>query len=170
MIGRLVLVANTLWVITTNVTKTSCLLQYARVLRPSAALQLDSRGMPGHTSDSVQRSHWSTVFHHRAWNDNLLLATYGLLICCLGPAMLYGVFAGVFLCRPVARLWDLRVQGTCADPGVYWRSVGGLDVALDFAVGLLPLPIIWKLRIECREKIALLGIWVLGIGYVHRVA
>lgn len=89
-------------------------------------------------------------------------------ICCFAlfvlliPAVCWSVFAGTFLCRPIEKLWDPQRPGECMDPRKYWLSAAGLNIGIDFAVLLLPLPAITQLRLPRKQKIYLMLIFLLG--------
>lgn len=86
---------------------------------------------------------------------------YTLLFCLL-PALLWAIFGGIFLCNPVAKLWDPDRPGTCRSAETYWLSVAGLDISLDLLILLLPLPAILALRLPPRQKLALVLVFALG--------
>lgn len=68
------------------------------------------------------------------------------------------------MCSPVDKIWDPTTPGTCGNSVTYWRAVAGMDILLDFAVVMIPLPMIWRLRLELREKLAIGALWAMGIG------
>jgi hypothetical protein len=76
-------------------------------------------------------------------------------------------FVRMFLmCRPFAALWDLTLaaEAECIDLPAAYLSVSIINLVLDFALVLLPMPILWHLQLETRKKIMLIGIFGLGIG------
>jgi hypothetical protein len=85
-----------------------------------------------------------------------------VLLVLLLPAVCWSVFAGTFLCRPVAKLWDPQLDGTCMDPRSYWLSAAGINIGIDFAVLILPLPAITQLRLPRKQKICLVLMFLLG--------
>lgn len=85
-----------------------------------------------------------------------------LLLCCLLPPALYGIFGAIFLCRPVAKLWHVGLDGHCGSLRTYFLVTTSLNIVLDFCVLLLPLPKIWTLRLPRRQKIGLLLVFLLG--------
>lgn len=77
----------------------------------------------------------------------------------------------IFLCLPVAAFWDsdLRILPTTkCYPITAFTKIGlmntGINIASDVILATLPIPIIWKLQINKRQKIALIG--VLSMGYL----
>jgi hypothetical protein len=71
-------------------------------------------------------------------------------------------------CRPVAANWDPRITGAYCLPvdnyvaAVYVLSV--ITIITDFLCALLPLPVIWKLQLNRRTKLGVMG--VMGLGLV----
>lgn len=93
------------------------------------------------------------------------LILYGIIGCAIFIAALLFFFL-VFACHPVNYFWDrLRMTGSCLPTDVlidvgYTYSV--ITALLDFAIGLLPVFIIWRLQMTKLSKIGLSCI--LGIG------
>lgn len=85
-----------------------------------------------------------------------------LLLLSLLPFTLWGVFGGVFLCDPVAKLWNVQLPGHCRDAQTYWVSVGAINIGLDFLTLLLPLPVISGLHLPRKQKVATMLAFLLG--------
>jgi hypothetical protein len=82
---------------------------------------------------------------------------------CLVVAMLWGVFGGALLCSPVSKYWEPWVVGNCYySPQVYWESTAALNIALDWAVFLVPIPMVAKLNLPKAQMIGLLLVFMLG--------
>jgi hypothetical protein len=86
---------------------------------------------------------------------------YALLVLLI-TAVCWSVFAGTFLCTPVAKLWKPQLSGECMDPRKYWLSAAGINIGIDFTVLLLPLPAITQLRLPRKQKICLVLMFLLG--------
>ncbi|KAK7545163.1 uncharacterized protein J3D65DRAFT_611961 [Phyllosticta citribraziliensis] len=86
------------------------------------------------------------------------------LVVILG-VMCWGVFGGIFLCKPVRRYWDPSVPGTCMDIQTYWFSTAGIGVIMDFVVWLIPMPLIKGLNLPMRQKLSVFAVFALG-GFV----
>lgn len=84
------------------------------------------------------------------------------LLAALMPALVWGILGGVLLCDPAAKLWNPRMEGSCRSLKVYWLSTASLNIVLDFATVLLPLPAIWRLRMSVRQKVGLVLVFLLG--------
>ncbi|KAI4722973.1 hypothetical protein E4T48_00769 [Aureobasidium sp. EXF-10727] len=85
-----------------------------------------------------------------------------LLFAALVPSVLWGVFASIFICDPVRKVWRPMVPGHCLGTRTYWLSVTAVNIVLDFAVLALPMPVISRLKLPKRQKIALVGVFLLG--------
>ena len=68
----------------------------------------------------------------------------------------------VFQCSPVARQWDYSIPGHCFS--LYGTFVGVTisNVFVDVLLLVLPLPMLWKLQIKLKKKIALIANFMLG--------
>lgn len=68
----------------------------------------------------------------------------------------------VLQCSPAKALWDPRVKGQCIDISIELVGSSVLNVATNFLILALPLPILWRLQISMRKKLQLVGIFLLG--------
>ena len=67
------------------------------------------------------------------------------------------------LCRPLAYNWDTSISGTCGNRNATYVVAGTLNLVTDLMVMALPLPHIWKLQLSFSKKIALCGVFSLGL-------
>lgn len=89
------------------------------------------------------------------------IACYAFLTL-LVPAACWAIFGGVFLCTPIAKIWNPELPGHCISPERYWLSVSGTDIALDLLILLLPLPSITTLHLPRKQKRGLVVVFTLG--------
>ncbi|KAL7931134.1 hypothetical protein V8C35DRAFT_117024 [Trichoderma chlorosporum] len=81
-------------------------------------------------------------------------------------------FYDIFQCNPVAKQWDFRIQGgTCASPddiiaAAYAISV--MTIASDWLYALLPIPMLWSVKMTNQAKGTV--ILILGLGIFASVA
>ncbi|KAH0337336.1 hypothetical protein KCU81_g8141, partial [Aureobasidium melanogenum] len=85
-----------------------------------------------------------------------------LLFAALVPSVLWGVFASIFICDPVKKVWRPMTPGKCLSTRTYWVSVTAVNIVLDFAVLALPMPVISRLKLPKKQKIGLVGVFLLG--------
>lgn len=85
-----------------------------------------------------------------------------ILLLLLIPVICWSIFAGTFLCTPVAKLWKPHLPGHCMDPRQYWLSAAAINIGMDFTVLLLPLPAITQLRLPRKQKVCLILMFLLG--------
>ncbi|RYP15958.1 hypothetical protein DL765_005398 [Monosporascus sp. GIB2] len=76
-----------------------------------------------------------------------------------------------FSCYPPATFWDATgsTQGKCIEPNTqqtYYDVSGVLNVAIDLAIYIVPIPMLWKILIPTSQKIALTFIFGLGLAAV----
>ncbi|KAG8534136.1 uncharacterized protein KY384_000980 [Bacidia gigantensis] len=74
-------------------------------------------------------------------------------------------FAAIFQCTPVPALWDPYTHGHCIDTSLAATVMAAFNVATDFAILILPMPILWQMQIPSRRKLQIMGIFLLG-GFV----
>ncbi|EME82170.1 uncharacterized protein MYCFIDRAFT_6124, partial [Pseudocercospora fijiensis CIRAD86] len=78
------------------------------------------------------------------------------------PATAWGIFGGIFLCTPTAKIWDPQIPGHCRSAQTYWSSVAAIDIFLDFWTLVLPMPSIAGLHLPRKQKIATMLAFLLG--------
>lgn len=87
--------------------------------------------------------------------------TYGLL----AYIWLWGIsetLVSVFQCKPVAYQWNKELHGKCIDQLSYYRWVSVPNVIHDVVMLVIPAPVVWKLKIDIRQKLALSAVFFIG--------
>ena len=75
---------------------------------------------------------------------------------------------GTFLmCRPINYNWDLTVKGTCGSRTAGFVAAAALNTSTDLMVLILPMPIIWKLKLSTARKLSLMTLFSFGLLYVE---
>ncbi|KAF3049938.1 hypothetical protein E8E11_009937 [Didymella keratinophila] len=78
------------------------------------------------------------------------------------------VFSSVFACVPVRAFWT-REQARCINQYAMWFTNAAINISTDFAIIILPMPVIRSLNLDRRQKTALMGIFAVG-GFVCLVS
>ncbi|KAJ5728211.1 hypothetical protein N7493_004541 [Penicillium malachiteum] len=93
-------------------------------------------------------------------NFRILAWVVGAIVLGHGIGVL---FAAIFQCSPIAYTWDTTiVGGSCFDQEAFYRYVSPPNILTDVFLLIMPLPFVWKLHTQLRQKIALTGIFFLG--------
>ncbi|KAI9883595.1 MAG: hypothetical protein M1823_004631 [Watsoniomyces obsoletus] len=71
----------------------------------------------------------------------------------------------IFQCTPVSYFWNRMSQGRCIQQIDAIIGISVPNIVSDVAILVLPMPIIWHLRIPKVHKVALTGVFLLG-GFV----
>ncbi|WWC88245.1 uncharacterized protein L201_003151 [Kwoniella dendrophila CBS 6074] len=77
-------------------------------------------------------------------------------------------FIAIFQCRPVHAAWTTSQDGEhgqCVDVIALFLSSAPVNILTDLSILLLPLPILTSLRMEMRQKVALIATFCVG-GFV----
>lgn len=67
-----------------------------------------------------------------------------------------------FQCSPVKKVWNPLVMGWCNSLSTTWLGGTVPSVLIDFVLLVLPLPMIWGLRIRVGPKIGLVSVFFVG--------
>ncbi|RAL14713.1 uncharacterized protein BO97DRAFT_441673 [Aspergillus homomorphus CBS 101889] len=85
---------------------------------------------------------------------------------CMGCAAAYwlGSMLQIFLiCQPFEKNWNSTLPGHCASMNVAFSTIGAFNLVTDLAIMALPVHHIWKLQTSTATKLALYGIFGLGL-------
>ncbi|KAF2868232.1 hypothetical protein BDV95DRAFT_160794 [Massariosphaeria phaeospora] len=72
------------------------------------------------------------------------------------------IIAVLTLCTPFEHYWDRSTPGTCNDIISFWLTVGILAVFFGLTCVLLPMPIVWNLKLSRRKRARLMVLFGLG--------
>ena len=87
--------------------------------------------------------------------------TYGMIAYIWAWGISESIVA-VAQCAPVEFQWNKQIEGTCIDQLAYYRWVSVPNVIHDVFMLIVVAPVVWKLKIELRKKIALCSIFLIG--------
>ena len=66
-------------------------------------------------------------------------------------------------CRPIQLLWDKTITGRRIDAATFFISASSLDVATDFIILFLPMPVVWTLQVPTSKKAMISVIFAIGL-------
>ncbi|MCJ1267607.1 hypothetical protein MMC22_007493 [Lobaria immixta] len=112
------------------------------------------------TSPTVKLS--IVLFYRRLFpTRKFRIITNGIMVAVIAWGL--AVFlAAALQCRPLHALWDPSVNGHCFDTLKYILGVQGVNIALDFAILILPMPQVWTLQRPWQDKFAVSIVFLLG--------
>lgn len=77
--------------------------------------------------------------------------------------MVWATLSSIFTCDPISAFWTEDISGDkCWARSVVWLINSSLGMVLDFSCAVLPLPWIKGLQLRRRQKIMVMGIFVLA--------
>lgn len=154
-----------------------------RVLEGLRPLYASTRFVPLHTSEALAANVrqltyagdllWLTVvylvqvsiLHYylcRFQQQVIMWLTYVTMGLC-SALWIATFFATVFFCTPPSKLWWANSQGHCGDRKMLHTASSVTEVILNGFILLLPLPIVWHMRLVRARKVALGMTYLLGI-------
>lgn len=68
----------------------------------------------------------------------------------------------IFQCKPIPYQWNKKINGSCIDQLSFYRYIRVPNAVHDVAMLAAPAPVIAGLQIAFRQKVALMGIFLLG--------
>jgi hypothetical protein len=71
-------------------------------------------------------------------------------------------------CIPLAANWDRTIPNAkCGNMAAEFISVGTINLLIDVAIIVLPMPVLWNLQLPIRKKLGLTAIFGIGALYVY---
>jgi len=101
-------------------------------------------------------------------NVGFRIATYFTMFVAVSNS-LPQAFAWSYLCTPMAKYWDFMVEGKCIDIDSLYVVGASVNVATDIIILLLPIWLLWPLRLPTLQKVALTLTLMTG-GFVCAVS
>ncbi|KAK2599564.1 hypothetical protein N8I77_011306 [Diaporthe amygdali] len=84
----------------------------------------------------------------------------------VGVCICYGissVFATIFFCVPVSGFWKPSPTDRCISRQGLWLAHSGINIVTDVIIFLIPVPTVLQLNMNMRQKIAVIGVFCIGI-------
>ncbi|KAI9678962.1 MAG: hypothetical protein M1829_001947 [Trizodia sp. TS-e1964] len=72
-------------------------------------------------------------------------------------------FVVLFQCHPISDTWNLGDSRNCINFDFALTFSSTFNMVSDFAILILPLPVVWTLKISRRKKVILTGVFCIGI-------
>ena len=102
----------------------------------------------------------SRAARHVTWTMIAVVSLWGVIFFSLA----------LFSCRPIEKNWNWKMPGKCVgwgtkDPGTFfpsWATHSASNMFIDILILVLPIPFLRALRIQGRERLALIGLFVVG--------
>lgn len=95
-------------------------------------------------------------------NFVIVLWAVGIFVACYSITQ---VFAAIFQCMPIDSNWNPLVKHYCINTDIGATIIAAFNVLTDFAILVLPLPLLYKLQKPTKERIQIMGMFLLG-GFV----
>lgn len=68
------------------------------------------------------------------------------------------------VCTPLRHFWEPSVPGTCVDLVAFTYFTNISNLVTDILIFLLPVPLIWRLQLPFTRRLALVGVFSIGLG------
>lgn len=103
------------------------------------------------------------LFAIKKWFRYLTQLTMGF-VC---GYLLANLFTQIFGCSPRPKYYHPDIPGHCIDYTKAGWAYGSMNIASDLIIFVLPLPVLWRLKLSRRDKAGLSFIFMNGAMYVH---
>lgn len=68
-------------------------------------------------------------------------------------------------CTPMNKVWQPMVEGYCYNPTHLFFANAGIDLVQDLIIYLMPVHMLWKLKLPTKQRLGLIFIFIVG-GFV----
>lgn len=89
------------------------------------------------------------------------VVTYCVLVVSVGYTF-SGFLAFAYSCSPIASYWDETIDGTCINRSAALLARAVFNVATDSCILLLPIWLLWPLRLSCARKVGVTAVMMAG--------
>lgn len=79
----------------------------------------------------------------------------------------WAIVSGYENCVPVAKFWNHDLPGHCLSFEAVWFFNASMNIATDVTLLLLPMPGLIQLQLPRMQKMALMGVFAIGILYAY---
>jgi hypothetical protein len=111
---------------------------------------------------------YARIFLNRQYSTSFTYSLY--VVHALNIAWFVGiVLSSAFMCKPIAKSWNPFLEGTCGSTPALWLGSAIPSVVIDLIILMLPLPMIWTLKMSIARKSGITAIFVCGYWYVQPV-
>ena len=86
-----------------------------------------------------------------------------VLIGIVSAVLISGISANLSACKPVQKLFNFSVPGTCKFSTSRAVALSSFQVATDILIVLVPIPMILKLKLPLPQKLGVLGMMATGL-------
>ena len=93
---------------------------------------------------------------------NFRLVCY-IMIAIVATYSSWAIVSGFVGCVPVAKFWNKDLPGNCLSFEAVWFFNASMNIATDIALLVLPMPLLSKLQLPRTQKIALMGVFAMGL-------
>ncbi|KAM3084076.1 hypothetical protein ACMFMF_001432 [Clarireedia jacksonii] len=87
--------------------------------------------------------------------------TWGTIVL-VGTSTATLSFLTIFQCKPVAYFWNRDLHGTCIDINALAYANSAMSIVQDILVVVLPIPVLMKLQLGRKKKLAVLFMFAVG--------
>lgn len=91
-----------------------------------------------------------------------LCLVYGMMVL-ISVWLIVSTFLAIFDCIPIHAFWT--GGGRCLDFKGFGIGYAVVNITTDFAIWLMPIPMVWNVQIPTGQKVALSLIFILGLLY-----
>ncbi|KAK8050256.1 hypothetical protein PG994_011986 [Apiospora phragmitis] len=103
-------------------------------------------------------------FYSRIFRRTIFVKVVYGVMCLVVAFYIAALFSDIFICIPPRKSWVPDTPGRCGNSSVLYRALASTDTVIDVIIILLPMPMLWGLKIVTSKKVALT--FIFGLGFL----
>ena len=101
--------------------------------------------------------------YHRVFEARKYRRFIGCFIAYVAAGSFAFTVVSIFQCTPISYNWNKKQKGHCINPTAFWYAHAVWHVTSDFAIFIMPVPIISKLNMHKSRRLVLIAVFALGL-------
>ncbi|THC94114.1 hypothetical protein EYZ11_006403 [Aspergillus tanneri] len=105
----------------------------------------------------------SVCLFYTRLGDRFLIRMSQVMMVLLTLQALGCIMTAIFQCHPISKTWESTIPGYCINIDVFYLAITGFSILTDVVTYTLPLPVICRLHVPMKQKVALTFILCMGL-------
>lgn len=103
------------------------------------------------------------AFYRRIFKTAVFRHVVNATIAFIVASCISILFPQIFMCTPLERAWNLKAAGRCLDLKILLQVDNVLHLVANIFIFILPIPMILRLQVSRKRKLALSSIFLIGL-------
>ena len=102
------------------------------------------------------------LFYYRIFTTQPWVRILQFVGAFLSMWLISATLVAINQCTPIAGFWDRSLEARCINSYAWILAEGAVTILADIVLLVIPMPMVWQLKLPKRQKAALMGVFLLG--------